>query len=419
LKEMLIIGAGLAGLTCAKVLADRGIDFLLLEAGNGPGGRVRTETDADGFVYDHGFQVILDSYPTLRRHVDIPGLDPCYFTSGALMVEDGEFYRIENPLRSPQLALATALTPVFSMPDRIKFATLIAGVLLQSDEELLGRAARKTDSTTLQFLLRVGFSDAFLYRFAQPFFGGVFLDNDLQMSSGLFRYYLKKFALGSAFIPTTGMQALPRQLAVRCPEGSVRYGVRASRVEPFGAGFRVTTEAGEVFESGQVVLATDEPATRRLLGLPPVERVRSTVVVYFESAGPLYTGATLVLPAGDERRVRHFAQLTNVGPFAPRPFLTATVLDPGTLSDEQLAAEAAREIREAFPAAELTFKRVIRVPYALRFQPPGFAATRLESPFPGVILAGDQVSSSSIEAAMQSGEKAAGVALGIDLRRQR
>mgnify|MGYP000906850154 CR=1 FL=1 len=60
--EVIIIGAGIAGLTCAKYLNDYGIESFVLEASDGVGGRVRTD-EVEGFLLDRGFQILLTEYP--------------------------------------------------------------------------------------------------------------------------------------------------------------------------------------------------------------------------------------------------------------------------------------------------------------------------------------------------------------------
>ena len=54
--KVAIIGAGVAGLVCARILTRGGFSVRLLEASDGVGGRVRTD-EVDGFLLDRGFQV--------------------------------------------------------------------------------------------------------------------------------------------------------------------------------------------------------------------------------------------------------------------------------------------------------------------------------------------------------------------------
>ena len=67
--DVLIIGAGLAGLACARHLADAGVSFQVIEASDGIGGRVRTD-QVEGFLLDRGFQVLLTAYPEAQRTLD-------------------------------------------------------------------------------------------------------------------------------------------------------------------------------------------------------------------------------------------------------------------------------------------------------------------------------------------------------------
>src|SRR5262245_38663538 len=80
--EVLIIGAGLAGLSCARHLADSGISFEVIEASDGIGGRVRTD-EHEGFLLDRGFQVLLTAYPEAQRTLDFHALELKKFRPGA------------------------------------------------------------------------------------------------------------------------------------------------------------------------------------------------------------------------------------------------------------------------------------------------------------------------------------------------
>ncbi|MFQ3584091.1 MAG: FAD-dependent oxidoreductase, partial [Cyanobacteriota bacterium] len=87
--RVVIIGAGLAGLTCAKVLKQRGWqDLLLLEKSDGPGGRVRTDV-VDGFRLDRGFQVLFTAYPGVQRHLHLRDLNLRDYRPGAVLAKPG------------------------------------------------------------------------------------------------------------------------------------------------------------------------------------------------------------------------------------------------------------------------------------------------------------------------------------------
>ncbi|MDA8746269.1 FAD-dependent oxidoreductase, partial [Rubripirellula amarantea] len=65
-RPIVIVGAGLAGLSCALKLAEAGRAVTVLEASNRVGGRVRTDV-VDGYTLDHGFQVLLTAYPACQQ----------------------------------------------------------------------------------------------------------------------------------------------------------------------------------------------------------------------------------------------------------------------------------------------------------------------------------------------------------------
>ncbi len=99
---IIIIGAGLAGLTCAKDLVRAGKDVLVLEASDQVGGRVRTDIHKDGYRLDRGFQVLFTAYPAVKRHLKFDELKPRTFEPGAILVKNGKRYEITDPIREPE-----------------------------------------------------------------------------------------------------------------------------------------------------------------------------------------------------------------------------------------------------------------------------------------------------------------------------
>ncbi len=416
---IVIVGAGLAGLVCANELARRGIgDFVLLEGEDAPGGRVRSTVTADGFTLDRGFQVLLDSYPAVRRHLDLGVLQPRYFESGAVLHDAGWTWTVADPRRHPGDFRETAFGGMFSVADKARLVALVAELFVTPDNTLLAETASANDVSTAQYLWRRGFSAEITERFFRPFFGGVFLDEKLATSAGLFRYYLKKFATGRALLPARGIGQITRQLADRLPPGTLRLGCKVTRLARLGDGIDgVVTEQGEMVACEHLILATDAPATARLLERPlAVPPALGTTNVYLSANARPYERAMLTLPTGRRRLVRHFVALTNVAPeYAPpgKHLLSATVLDRRGLDDAALSTAVAREIAEVYPAVSgrLNPVAVIDVPYAQNRQPAGFARDRSSAPAPthldNVWLAGDQTGACSIQSSMVSGERAA------------
>src|SRR6202046_5850584 len=98
MTDAVIVGAGLAGLSCAISLEAAGLSVTLLEASDGPGGRVRTDM-VEGFRLDRGFQVMLTAYPEAKRLLDYRALQWKKFEPGAMEWHGGKFHRLADPLR--------------------------------------------------------------------------------------------------------------------------------------------------------------------------------------------------------------------------------------------------------------------------------------------------------------------------------
>ncbi len=416
---IVIIGAGLAGLTCAKSLSDSGFtDFLVLDAGAAPGGRVATEPGEGGYQFDRGFQVVLDSYPSVQRHVDIKALEPRYFDSGALLADPaaGKIWPLLNPLKHTIRSLGGAVARAFPVSDKSAIASIGLSAMRTSDDELLAGG----HDSALDFLRHAGVTDRAIERFFQPFFGGVLLDAGLETSSALLLYYLKQFATGRAFIPSRGMAEFPRQLASTIPANKIRPASEVTRIITEGRQARaVLTTTGDEIAAEAFVLAADPWSSAALLNTGTEPGARGTTTLYFALPASLYPDRLIVLPATRGRLVQHFVQLTNINPSsapARRHLVSATILGVPAASDEELFATAKQEIAAVFPdtATLLEPLRAIRVPRAVPLQPPGFQHARViqESAAPrNVALAGDHTTHASIEGAMSSGEAVAAAIL--------
>lgn len=116
MKDVVIVGAGLAGLTCARRLQAGGLDCVVLEASEAVGGRVRTDL-VEGFQLDRGFQVLLTAYPAARKWLDYERLALKKFSAGARVWCEGRTHGVSDPWREPRALWATLQAPVGSLAD--------------------------------------------------------------------------------------------------------------------------------------------------------------------------------------------------------------------------------------------------------------------------------------------------------------
>ncbi len=408
--EVLVVGAGLAGLTCARRLQREGADVRVLEASDGVGGRVRTD-EVDGFLLDRGFQVILTAYSELQAEVDLKELDPQRFEPGSLIRAGDAFLRLADPWRAPWTALSSALAPVGTMKDKLKVASLRREVLSATPESCLGG---RDDITTMEYLRRQGFSGGFIERFFQPFLGGVFLDPELETSAAVFRYLFRCFADGDTIVPAHGMQALPDHLArPLIAEGRLTLNAQVKAVGRSG----VELEDGRRLRAERVVLAVDGTTAHHMVDRPPVAW-HPTVTTYFAAPEPPLDEALLVLDGEHGGPVNHLAVMDRIAPnYSPSGRHLVAASGVGPRHDPiRFEREAETQLMRWFGGAVRHWEvlRSYEIPRALPRTDPGQVG-RPDAPreAEGVVLAGDYLEFGSIQGAMASGRRAAEAVLGV------
>jgi len=410
----IVIGAGLAGLTCAKVLRERSAEVAVFEASDGVGGRVRTD-EKDGFLLDRGFQVYFTAYKASKRHLDHAALDLRPFDPGATVHRGRKRSVLSDPLRDPKALPASLVSDAATFSDKLRTLAVVARCLAERSESA-GRLDGGEDASSLEYLRAAGFSERIIDDFFRPFYGGIFLDRSLSTSARVLRFTLKMLAAGQTAIPARGIGEIPVQLASHLPEGSVRL---SSPVEGLlhkggGAG-RVAgvRAAGEEHEADAVVVATDAPGAARLAGAEVPEGAVGQVCAYY-ATGPrgLGAGRKISLNADARGFLNNVAEVSAVSPlYAPegRGLVGAVSLSGFDLPDREVFRRGLEEMSLWYPQADLTPLAVYRIPYSQFDQPPGVHG-RLpgnRTAQPGLFLAGEYTEDSSINGSMLSGEKAA------------
>ncbi|MEV1011656.1 NAD(P)/FAD-dependent oxidoreductase [Streptomyces sp. NPDC049881] len=272
--DVLVVGAGIAGLVCALDLTRAGLRVAVLESSDGVGGRMRSDR-YDGFTIDRGFQVFNTAYPQVRRRLSLPALRLRPFTRGVLIHTGQGRLRLADPTRDPRRAAAL-------LPGRTASARdLLALARLGAADALLPAHRLKTapERTTRAALSAAGFTDAFTETFFRPFLAGVFLEDELATSSRVFHLVWRSMLRGTLCLPDEGIGAVPRRLADALPPGTVRLGHPVARLTEGG----VLTADGRELPARAVVVATDPATAGYLLPGLPVPPGR-TVTTYYHAA---------------------------------------------------------------------------------------------------------------------------------------
>ena len=397
--DVVIVGAGLAGLSASRFLTAAGFDVHVLEASDGVGGRVRTD-HVDGFTLDRGFQILLTAYPELDKQFDVAALNLQPFDPGALVWMNGKGKVFSDPLRRPQSFAATAVAPIGSVIDKIRLALLRLSVTRGNGASLLSGA----DMTTAKMLNSRGFSKKMIQRFFTPLVGGIQLDPQLTASRRMFDVVFRMLNQGDAVVPAAGMSAISEQLACHTPSAKIHLNTRIANVTSQS----VITETGHTISSKAVIVAVEGPAAAKLTGIAPVQS-RSVSCVYFASNSAPTDKKLIILDGTGKGPVLNIAVMSNIAPtYAPAgQHLIAAAL-PGQIGDN-VEEVARQQLQTMFGSQVSSWKhlRTYRIEHGQPDQSPPFAPKKKQHHDNDVFVCGDHRDTASIQGALFSGRRCA------------
>ncbi|CAN5180042.1 NAD(P)/FAD-dependent oxidoreductase [soil metagenome] len=410
--KTIVVGAGLAGLTCAKVLRERGAEVAAFEASDGVGGRVRTD-EVDGFLLDRGFQVYFTSYPVAGRHLDYEALDFRDFDPGVIVRRGSKRSVLSDPLRDPKDLVPSLLSDAATLGDKLRTLEMVART--SNVGISAGTEDGEADTSTLEYLKTAGLSERYIDSFFRPFYGGITLNRKLTTSAHILRFTLRMLASGRTVVPALGMGEIPRQLVSRLPEGAVRLNSPVEDLLRDGERVVGVRSAGEEHEADTVVVATDAPTAGDLTGEAVPEGSVEEVCIYYETDG-LGSGKKILLNAEDGAFVNNAVEMSNISEkYAPpdRHLLYAVALTGMDLSDGELYRRGIEDLSRWYPSADFRPLDLRRIPYGQFAQPPGIHRRLPDNrtQTPGLVLAGEYTEDASINGSMLSGEKAAGAVI--------
>lgn len=412
-KEVAIIGAGLAGLACARTLESLGVDWTLYESSLEPGGRVGSDLH-EGFILDRGFQVLLTAYPEAQQVLDYSALKLHRFMSGAQVRMNGRFATMLDPWRHPASILSSLFSPVGSFTDKLQVEGLRQKLQNISLDDIFQSA--EFSVSTMQALRNYRFSQSFIDHFFRPFFGGIFLERDLKTSSSHFEFIFKMFSAGEAALPASGMGAIPRQMAAALPTSRLNFGKRVSTISEGLVSF----ENGTQRKFDRVVVAVDNPSAMNLVPNIKPSGSRTAICLYFKADCPPIQEPILVLNGDNDGPVNNLTVPNLVAPTYAPPgahLISATIIgEPigsGTYDFALLRPRVMDQMQNWFgkQVESWKFLKGYAISHAL---PDAFPPSRDCPPRSGPelsgnnsFLCGDYLENASINGALVSGRKAA------------
>ena len=394
--EVLIVGAGIAGLRCALGCQQKGLDTLIVEATDRIGGRIRTDV-VDGFLLDHGFQVLLTAYDECEAVLDYDDLDLATFEPGALIWTGSKFEKLIDPWRRPAQIIQAGLSPIGSFMDKLRVGRL-RGRLARAPIDSIYSSA---EQSTAEYLTSQQFSESFIKRFFQPFYGGIFLEPNLATTQRMFEFVFKMFGQGFAALPQKGMKAIPEQLHKQLKSGTVQFKQRVSSINSS----EIELEDGRILRAREIVLASDMTNASKLTqNHIPDRGWNKTQCSYFTSRKSPLPEPIVALNGSGTGCITNIVVPTDVR--AGYGNGNDALICVST--SEPVGADRLKEELQTWFGSEaesFEFIKDYHIPHALPRQLPGdnaFGQASLKTKS-GIWLCGDYRYSSSIQGAMASG----------------
>ncbi|MCH7411927.1 FAD-dependent oxidoreductase [Belliella sp. R4-6] len=400
--KVIVIGAGISGLIAAYELERSGISPILLEGTDRVGGRVTTD-EVDGFLLDRGFQVLLTAYPEAKRYLDFEELKLKKFDSGAIILNPGSSFTIQDPLRQPSAMLGMAFSPVGTLRDKLKIYKLTKQLSKKSIDEIF----ESNDISTLAYLKGFGFSDKIIDNFFKPFFKGIFLENELSTSARMFQFVFKMFGEGFAAVPEGGMRMISEHLRSKLNQTDLRLNTVVEKIE----GNQVWLKNGEIIQADKIIIASrpDRILTQMEGQLKPYRFVYN---LYFSLEKSFLARPIIGLIPDDKFLINNIVFMTDVSKTYSsnkKALLSVSVVkkveNPSSL-EKLVSIEL-----EALSGISSEYFKHIKT-YEIKEALPDVDDMKSNLPFTNskvydhIFLAGDYLLNGSINAAMTSGRKA-------------
>ena len=394
--DIIILGAGPAGLACALKCQQLGREYLLIEGSNRIGGRLGSLYE-DGYIFDLGFQVYNSAYVNTNRLLDLDELNLKYFKPGAAVHYGNSFQIVSDPLRDISKVFSTIFSNITTVSDKLKILSLKNSLSNYNIEE-----DKTDDITTLRFLKQYGFSEKMIDNFFIPFFSGIFHEKTLDTSSKFFKYVFSNFNNGLASLPEKGMQVIPEQLMSKIDIEHVMMEKTAINLDD---GNKVIFDDGDIIKGENIILTGESTS----LAEKTKYEYNEVNTIYFTTENEIENGDYIHLYPEDDliNNIAIPSSISSAYSNGHSHLISITILEYDC-SDIELIKKIRKRLSNYYGGepGSYDFLRTFSISKATIKQPVGhFERKKIVKN--GLIIAGEQATNGSIEGAIISGLNAA------------
>lgn len=377
MPSAIIVGAGLAGLNCARTLQESNFDVTVLEKSNRIGGRVATDY-VDGFQFDHGFQVINPAYSELKRLNLTKKLELKELPKGFEIEISQKPYLVGDPRTNLKFLQSDFSFQTGSIKEKLSFLRFI---LSRPRNETFGRSMISSGN--------------FYTKVLKGFLDGVFLADSNEVSSEMAHELLQWFLKGNPGVPARGVAELPRLLS---QDLDIR---KYCEVLELRDGFVATNQ--ENYRADVIVIAADPQSTQKLLQRPPLQMNASWTWYHAVDSQAIQSKYLKVL---HKDPLLNTVAISNIAhKYAPQG---STLISSTTLMKltESQATQAVAQAWQLSPS-DLLFLRRYEIRDSLPFHAPGKPLTSSQRVSQRLFVAGDAYAIPAQQGALKSGRLAA------------
>ena len=288
-RDIVVIGAGLTGLTTAHHLKKQGRDVLVIEKENRIGGQIRTYNE-EGFVFESGPNTGVVSFPEVRELFD--DLDDCQLEIARESSKRRLIWKGKRFHALPSGPVEAVTTPLFRLSDKIRILGEPWRKRGDNPDESVGALAQR----------RLGKS---FYEYAiDPFISGVYAGDPMRLTT---RYAMPKLynleanygsfirgAMAKAKEPKSERDKLANKKVFSAVGGlsqmveamakglDIILNARDVKIRPMdGGGWNVTFNSTEEIQCQRVVTTVGAYALPSLLPFIPAERLKPFTQLFY------------------------------------------------------------------------------------------------------------------------------------------